>query len=166
MRRLAAAVALMALALLACLGIDVASRQQQGPGDAAVPAGNVWARSSDQGVASSMFSRLADPPATSSVVPPEVRAEVLGGFDQADEELYARDTVGLLLPCAADEAQRSVAAALASCGWTSVGEVSAAGRGLTFVKQQGLYRWLFMQVVEQAGSTTVVLTLQKESAHG
>lgn len=99
----------------------------------------------DEGVPSGFAEEVCD---LSALDPVQVRAR--GGV------------VGALVPLGEEEARTVLRAQFSARGWHAVSGAGAAGRGDTFERGEGRFRWAFVSCQAAASGTCVVVAVEEE----
>ena len=97
-------------------------------------------------------------------VPADFAAEVCDVETLDPTQVQAQGgVVGVVTPLAEDAARAAVRDQFGSRGWHAVAGESSQGRGDTFERDEGPYRWAFASCQAVAGGTCVVIMVEEDA---
>lgn len=159
-----------AVAVVACLfaGAALVPRAvgtvQKTPSAPASSERDAWAASGPAGLVDRAFSQVGGAELADDGVPADFAAEVCDVEVLDPVQVQARGgVVGVVTPLAEDAARAAVRDQLVSRGWHAVAGESSQGRGDTFERDEGPYRWAFASCQAVAGGTCVVIMVEEDA---
>jgi hypothetical protein len=159
-----------AVAVVACLfaGAALVSRTvstvQKTPPAPLSSERDAWAANGPAGLADRTFSQVGGAELADDGVPADFAAEVCDVETLDPTQVQAQGgVVGVVTPLAEDAARAAVRDQFGSRGWHAVAGESSQGRGDTFERDEGPYRWAFAYCQAVAGGTCVVIMVEEDA---